>query len=318
MAGITPVKGTHTGYYVAIVLDKRKGVIVDVFPDEDMPIDKFGRRAHIIMDPDSIAKRMNDGCFYETYVHASMDQTEAEVKRMYENGGVDAAYDHLVKYYSCLSIPMRNATDHVCANNPVQKKIHVESVIKEGMHIWMPPGTPKIGIGQVRLLQEHFPLDHGPIQYRTASGELEWTVDDVIIGGMYLILLEKTGNDWAAVGSLKHQHHGVPAKLTQKDRYSQPWREQPNRSLAEAEVRNAMHAVDEQVVADLLEMPNSPDAQKMMARNILEADTPTDLETIIDYSQLRRGFSRALMFVKHILECMGIQFARTKGNGNDR
>ena len=46
-----------------------KGAIVDIWPDEDMPVDITGRnRADLLMEPGSVISRMNPGRIYEHYV----------------------------------------------------------------------------------------------------------------------------------------------------------------------------------------------------------------------------------------------------------
>ena len=290
-------------------LHGNKGVISDILEDEDMPRDRWGRVADVIMDPDSVGKRMNDGCFYEQYSGSSLWQMTEYIREIYPNVGPERCYEILIDYYGCLSGPMVYRTEKTCQTAD-RRREHVESVVKDGIYLYMPPGTPEIGADQVRNLMRKYPLLKGPVVYRGRSGNVVETHDDVIIGNMYIVLLEKTGTDWSAVASLKQQHHGVPAKLTQRDKYSLPWREQPNRSIGEAEGRLMMAYIEQTVVLDMLEIPNSPSAQRFIARNILTAAKPTDIEEIIDRNILRRGMSRALLFVKHILECAGIWFAR--------
>lgn len=292
-------------------LHGNKGIIVDVLEDEDMPTDRWGVVADVIMDPDSVGKRMNDGCFYEHYLTASMDQVSRYIRDLYRMGDVEKAYSELIRYYSCVSSPMRIRTEETCLTAE-RRKEHVEAVVRDGIYLYLPCGTVEIGAQQVRNIRKHFPLLRGPVRYRAATGEFVDTVDDVILGSMYVIILEKTAKDWAASSSLKHQHHGVPAKLTQRDRNSMVWRDQPNRSLGEAEVRLINAMIDRLIVSEMLEIPNSPQAQRHIARALLTAPKPTAIDTIIDRNVVMRGMSRALQFVKHILECMGIWFKRDK------
>ncbi len=46
-----------------------KGIVVDIWEDEDMPVDKDGSVADVIMDPSSIISRMNAGRLYEQYIN---------------------------------------------------------------------------------------------------------------------------------------------------------------------------------------------------------------------------------------------------------
>lgn len=149
----------------------------------------------------------------------------------------------------------------------------------------------------------------GPVTYRGRSGNIVTTVANILIGSMYVVLLEKTGSDWAAVSSAKRQHFGLLAKLTNADKYSLPWREQPTRLLAEAEVRLLTAIVGSDITADLLEIPNSPTASKAIVRALLEANKPTSIKQVLDRKKVPRGGSRSIGFVKHMLECAGFEFS---------
>ena len=288
-----------------------KGVVVEIRPWQDMPVDQFGVVADVIMDPHSVAKRMNDGCFYEQYLGASLDQMDNYLRELYRVSGVNKVHEVAMEYYACISTPMVYRMNKICNSQEAIEK-HVKSIIEDGIVPYLPCGTPEIGPQMVINLRKKFPVRKGPVRYRSLSGEFEYTKQDVIIGSMYIMVLEKTGTDWSAVGSVRHQHHGVPAKLTLKDRTAGPWREQSGRALAEAEIRAANAAVDGLIVSDLAEMPNNPEMQRHIARNILTAPQPTNIESVVDWSKTKRGYSRALLFVKHLLECMGIWFARNK------
>jgi hypothetical protein len=288
-----------------------KGIVVEIRPKADMPTDMFGVVADIIKDPHSVAKRMNDGCFYEQYLGASLDQMDTYLRELYRVAGVKKTHEVAMEYYACISSPMVRRMERLCVTDK-DIEDHVMSIVKDGLCPYLPCGTPELGPPMVINLRNKFPVRKGPVRYRSLSGQMEYTKENVLIGSMYMMVLEKTGTDWSAVGSVRHQHHGVPAKLTQKDRTAGPWKEQSGRSLAEAEIRSANAAVDTMIVSDLAEMPNNPEMQRHIARKILTSPQPMNIDSVVDWSKTKRGYSRALLFVKHLLECMGIWFARNK------
>lgn len=298
-----------------------------------MPVDAWGNRAEVIMDGDSTIKRMNVGRVYEQYINATSREVtyqlqaicgvipaadvqmhrimDERVRALVGTGNRTEALNHLLRYYDVVSPIMSNIVDEalLTAKSPEQFGDELlDKVLKDGIELYVPPNSPNMGHEVIRDLRHHFPIPLSPVTYRGGSGKLVTTKVPVLIGSVYIIELEKTGSDWAAVASARRQHFGVLAKLTNADKHSLPWREQPVRLLGEAEVRLFAATIGPQATADLLELPNSPAAQKMIARNILMADKPTAIDKIVDHNIVPRGLSRAGQFIDHILQCSGIRF----------
>lgn len=273
-----------------------------------MPIDQWGVRADIIMDGDSTIKRMNIGRMYEQYINATSRWVTEWVKEHIAADNYASAYELLRKYYSTASPMMYSELVQKHLTSVEKWRKHVDWVAQHGVSLWVPPDSPNLGDAVIRELRDVLPIPIGPVTYRGRSGKLRTTKADVLIGSMYIILLEKTGEDWAAVASARRQHYGILARLTNRDKYSRPGREQPVRILGEAEVRLLAAYAGPLITADLLEYPNSPGIQKEISRQFLTAEKPTALTTLIDRRKYRRGSSRALLFVKHIVECGGVRY----------
>lgn len=162
--------------------------------------------------------------------------------------------------------------------------------------------------GVVGDLKNYYPARRGPVWYRGQSGRESVTVNDILVADTYVVLLEKTGSDWSGVASAKHQHHGLPAKLSRQDKYSLPSRANPVRIFGEAEVRLTTTTTTGDVVSEMLEMSNSPAAHKNVVRNILMAQHPSNIEDVLDRNEITEGSNRSQVFVAHALECAGIRF----------
>lgn len=104
------------------------------------------------------------------------------------------------------------------------------------------------------------------------------------------------------------QVFGIPAKLTNADKYSAPGRGNPVRLLAEDEVRLFVAAVGSDVTADLLDQSNNPKTHKEIYRNVVKAAQPTNIPCVIDREVHKRGNSRTLVFIRHMMECSGVKF----------
>lgn len=302
-----------------------KGVICDIMKDEDMPVDSQGNRAELIMDGHSTIKRMNIGRMYEQYYNACGRSVSAGIRRMFGFGFHDVlsdkdiklavtdnpdvvkeAYERLLDFYHTVSPPMYQAIREVEDGEYIPD--HVGNVLRDGIYLWVPTNNPKPSPDIVKDLRKKYPPVHGPVTYRGRSGQVVTTTDKILIGSMYILLLDKTGGSWQGVASSKLQHFGIPARLTNLDKYSEPGRMQPVRIMGESEVRLFVATIGPEATADIIDQSNNPRVHKAITSNILQAPTPTNMERIIDRTKYPMGSGRPVVFVRHVLECGGVEF----------
>jgi hypothetical protein len=294
-------------------------------PDEDMPIDSKGNRAELIMDGDSTIKRTNLGRFYEQAYSAFAREvtenirgwfgidvknpTDAEINScLSKTGTITEAFEYLKGFYNTISPLMYEAIINPKAKIDPMK--HVRAVLKDGIFIYLPTNNPKSSIEIAKDLRANYPITKGPVTYRGQSGNMVTTVDPVLIGSMYILLLDKTGTSPAAVSSAKLQHFGTPAKLTNSDKYASPGRPTPTRIWGEAECRGGAAAMGGEAVAEGLDRSNNPIKHKHICRTIYLAQNPMAIENAVDNNIIPRGNSRPVVFVKHMLQCSGVRFER--------
>ena len=266
-------------------------------------------------------------------------QLKQEEIAAYIGGDYDKAFEVLLDFYKTVSPLM-----HEQMTSPSYKgsaEYHVRDVLKKGIYIWTPLNTPKpwvdlaradgtpVTFEELELMEaeeqrtlkiggvigdigRNYPARRGPVWYRGKSGEESITVDDILISDTYMILLEKTGGDWSGVSSARHQHYGLPAKLSKQDKYALPSRANPVRIFGEAEVRLTTTVTTDDVVAEVMEMSNSPGAHKNVCENILRAPKPSNIEKVLDRSKVPLGSNRSQVFVAHALQTAGIEFFYTE------
>lgn len=299
-----------------------KGVICHIAKPEEMPVDEAGNRADIIMDPNATNSRMNPGRLYEQYINAASRDVH---KRLVEGLGLDpkdpqlalkvdgvmqqnrdvfdTAWNYLLGYYQIVSPKMYVwlTTDAYQARHSQ----HLASVIKNGIYLYMPPENDPEGPEMIRQLQKSYAPTYGPVSYVGYSGQRVTTKNPVRIGSVYVILLEKTGDDWTAVSSGKLQHFGVLSQVTNADKFSLPIRVQAIRAWGESEVRIGVSYAGPALMADILDRNNNPSAHRNILENILTADRPTDISQAVDRKKVPLGGSKSLQLVKHIAQVAG-------------
>lgn len=305
--------------YKATDLHGNKGVFCRKVPDADMPFDPItGERADIVMDGFSRIKRMNSGGLYEQYINASAAELTRKIRKWCSednSAGYQKAWDSLLRFYEIVS--PRFYQDLLSPAYRGTPREHVDCVIKDGIYLNIPTDNPAESPTIIAQLQEEFPAPLNPVIYRGESGEMVTTKNPVLIGSLYMILLEKTGNDWMGVSSAKLQHFGIPAKMTQQDRYAMPGRVNPVRNFGESEVRLGVAILPDNVMAKMMEMSNNPVVHKHVCSKIMETDQPSNIKQIWNTDELPMGGNRSTAYVKHILHCDGIELYDEPGNIED-
>ena len=285
-----------------------KGVVCAVWETEDMPVDAEGNRAECIMDGDSTIKRMNIGRLYEQYINATSRHVTNQVRQWMDNPteeNVNAAWNYVLGYYQTVSPRMYDLITG--PDYTEQPRAHLETIVKDGIYLYLPTDNPAYSPDMIEQLRKHYPIHIGPITYRGRSGNVVTTHSNILIGSVYVMLLEKTGGDWSGVSSAKLQHFGIPARLTKHDKYSSPGRLQPVRILGESEVRLLAATIGGESTMELLEMSNSPATHKFVVAEILRAEKPSAINEIVNRKLAPFGGSRSLIYVKHALQCGGME-----------
>lgn len=287
-----------------------KGVVVSVWPSSDMPTDQHGNRADIIIEGESGVKRMNPGQFYEHTINSWTDQTERKIKELVSKGKEKEAWEYFFSYCTVASPMFGKAIEESITLGKTTPGKVIQNVVEHGMRLWLPIDSSTIGPEQILSLNKYFPLEMGPVTYRAPSGKMVKTKDPVIIGSKYFMLLEKRGDKWAAVSSPRLQHFGLPAAITDADKYSSPVREKATRIFGEDEVRILLAVLGGYNTADLLDISTSPSSARAVYSSLLDAPEPSNVDCLVDREKNPVGLGRPTMLVKSILRCSGTEYIR--------
>jgi len=299
-----------------------KGVICKIKPAHEMPVDADGRRAHIVMDPNSTVSRMNIGRLYEQYQNAARDKVRRDLQAMlgiehkdpraihkvteikYSDPELfNRAWDYLMGFYKIISPIQHNW--HATGEYKDPPEVHLGKCIGDDIYVFLPPENEPESEQIVHDLQKYYPPTYGPVWYVGNSGRRILTKEKVMIGSMYVMLLEKTGDDWTAVASGKTQHFGVLSQMTNATKYLQPTRNSPIRSDGEAENRIFVSYCGWELAAERHDRNNNPATHRQVVYSVLTADKPTDIQCAVDRVKVPRGQNRPLMMVKHLLQTGG-------------
>lgn len=259
----------------------------------------------------AINSRTNYGSFNEHYINATTIYIEKLLNGLIDDNKLDDALALLKDYYQTVSPQMYDALLQFYPTEKEQKE-HLLEVVKEDkmLRIWMPHDSSTVGAVGIKALMDKYPLPTSPVTYIDDYGNTVKTIRNVLVGSMYMVILEKIGDDWGASSIPKRQHHGIPGKLTDADKASLPWREQGFKTLGESEFRLLLGTLDPVFAASLIQFANSPAMCVEAAENILLADKPTAIEMAIDYRKYASKPGRSVQYLRHMLEGSGIEIVR--------
>jgi DNA-directed RNA polymerase beta subunit len=299
-----------------------KGVICHIAEPHEMPVDEAGNRADIVIDPNARISRMNLGGLYEPYINAASRDLAKEIKSKLfgiqvvpigwqlknpDQNMVAHCWSRLMRY---LQIVTPHTYQHFLQFDNKTIVSYLESIIKNGMiYLYYPPDNQAVGMDMIEQIQKEFAPTYGPVTYTGYSGKKCTTVSNVRIGSMYIMLLEKTGDDWTAVSSGKWQNFGVLAQINNRDKYTKPTRDQAIRAWGETEIRIATAYAGPIVASEILDRNNNMLSHKQMLTSILEAKHPTNIGIAVDRSVNPLGNARPLQLVKHYAMCGGWEFS---------
>lgn len=304
-----------------------KGVISKKTPKADMPIDEDGNQADVVMDGDATIRRTNNGRMYEHGITAfardlnkelramiNVDRNHPnleDVKRKLSNPDtVEVLFARLLSFYDIVTSTMKEDIAEVCLKYPDFKREHLIKVLMSGIYLSFQTDNTRDLIEMIKTLRANFPVTYGPVTFRTARGIMEKTVDNVLIGKLYMILLDKIGAYPAAVSSAKTQHFGIPAKVTNLDKYATPNRNQPTRIWGETEVRLGSTYASPYFIAETLDRSNNPTKHRHICRNIILSENPMDIPNVVDSNVVSDNGGRIAAYARHMISCGGARFVR--------
>lgn len=314
-----------------------KGVAVAIWPDECMPVDKFGNRADVIFYGGSTISRMTVAQLHEQTIGATGRDVIKRLRRAYgfgdfeqlqyndifntiTNNGEGLAreqYEYLLGWYKIISTD----TDYPRALHYLTSKgrwiEHLAHVIEDGndpygTYIHIPPQSC-VRMDEVitAIKDSKYMPEMSTVKFRWPDDtEYTETVSPILIGPTYFLPLEKTATDWSGVSSSKVGHFGTTARLTQSDKYSKPGRETGTRTSGESEKRNLAKSMGGENLAHIADMNNNPVVHRVVCRTIITADQPTNIEEVVNREEYPLGGHRPLSFVKHMHLCSGKGFSR--------
>lgn len=309
----------------------RKGVCCAILPPDQMPVDKNGVRADIIVDPLSCINRMIMGSPIESGINAVTDVVMRNIK---EALGINLSSPHLkndIKIMSEMNDPRfekawKQAVDYYKEIAPLSmypkaltatqkdKAVVLTYAVKKTLGLYLPPENAVSFARTLNNLEKIYQPTYEKLSYLDRHGRMVTTKDPMSISDNYMMLLEKIGDDRSAVSSVKFQVFGVPAMISKNDRYTSPTRLQATTIHGESEARPFNAMTRPSIQPEILDRNNNPKTAELCYQAVLRAENPSKIEKLVDRSKHPFGFTMPIQILNHFTLCSGYQFVYRNDN----
>lgn len=294
-----------------------KGVICKILPDEMMPIDKHGNRVEIITDSAATISRMNLGRAYEAYLGSvSRDNRQHLTTHLSAKHGpsflhkvtpedLKYFYDYMHGLYTLINPDM---VEFIEGLDQEELQAHLVEVITKNLFIYYPTDNDYNIIDVIDSIENSIykPLND-KVTYVDELGRTVETVENIRVGQLYFMLLEKIGNSYSAVSSSKVNNFGFPIKGTNYDKFKYPHSLTPTKVMGETEVRIEASLASPEMVADMFDINLNPISHKFLIKHILESENAFDPNFNIDRSIVEYGNTKSLAIEQHMFNANGIE-----------
>jgi hypothetical protein len=293
--------------------DGEKGTISRILPDADMPVDDFGMRADLVVDPNAHFARMTMGPLYEPAINRTSEFVRRQMKAAADP---QVAESLLLDYYNDIN-PNYAALVRRVKAAPHAMAAHVQDCIHTGIRQHIPPGLDTIGMPLIHKLKQKWNVPISPVTFtqRDADGNAAGTFRTkmpVCIGSKYVYLLCKVPEE-SSPGVAHINQYNTPMKAPPADRYKYPIKRGPIR-FGEDELRLiSMDLEDPREHMRLMCLQGaSPKGLTMLIEALLTAEFPTRIPRIaISNAELLHSNSVVQVFT-HMMSTMGLG-SSTKG-----
>lgn len=278
-----------------------------------MPVDDYGFRADIVIDPASVFARMNIGQIYEQAINRTSEFVRRKLATVFQTSP-SQALDMLLDYYNDINPNYANLVRETFSTEQ-ESMAHVKDIIKNGIFLHVPPGLNTIGMDLIRKLKTKYEIPLSPVTFvqRDDAGNVIGTFrtkNNVCIGSKYIYLLCKIP-DPSSPGVAHVNQYNTPMKSPPSDRLSHPIRRSPIR-LGEDEGRISLMDLEhpEEHVRLMCLQANSQKGVDATIKEILSNPHPTRISRIpISNQDLLNSNTIVLMF-RHMMATVGLGSSR--------
>lgn len=285
-------------------LHGHKGIIVEVRPDEEMPVDENGTRADVIIDPLGIPARMNMGNPLEGYLTHNVIVNQRRVNEMIDS---DASMEEIDEYVAGYLDLWDNGQMEIYLNASTEGRLEYA----RNLRIILTVENRKIPYLIAKDIMES--------KYATTvnkfwihdNGERKLVKSPIAMQTNYMLLLYKTGDNWLAANATYINKLGIPVAASKNKKKMLPYNFTPLKlSISEGRMYPAF--AGREAMAELRDRSTNYESQQAIIRSILEADEPMKIKRHIDRDKHPFGGDNVLTALKALTNSFGEKIIHVK------
>lgn len=277
-----------------------------------MPYTEDGVRADMIMDPTSLASRMNIGRSYEIYFNTAIRKAREMIRDVLRKDANDvkSAWKLVVDFLKIIGTEQYNTYKN--ATEEEKKEILKEIMEKEFFILYRISSEKKPHVIVQELEKSKFKPTKEPVYIPKEDGSVVRTKASMLIGPLYTILLNKTPDEGIiTVASGRTNHYGLPTG-SGSQKYAYPYRGYSVKFFSETEARHYIANGSLRLAEEIKDRANSIDTHRLMYKNILMSDTPGFSLTLVDRNEHKFGSDMSLKILHSILNVAGLEIVYRK------
>lgn len=257
-----------------------KGVIGTISPKEDMPKNKYGENADLVLSPQGVFGRLNIGQWSEQELTFLADNVVRDLKIHQIPAAI--GMPKILEFANDVNPQQATGMNQYwLACNPQEKELFYMDIMANGLKIHQPPFWDNVGFTELRRLYQKYKYPRYKMTYKG-----EPIIRRLIMGKKYIMLLKQTPESKYSARSLGMQSSlGHPSKSIKFKKHNLPYSNTPIR-IGEMELMNLCMMNDPKAVADFLSIyANSQQNREGFVREILTTNNPFNIQYRCESSQ---------------------------------
>ena len=282
-----------------------KGVACRIRPEDEMPIDEFGNRAHAVIHGTSNVSRLIAAPLYQQHMNAASRDVSKDIRKLMDRGEFKEAWSFLMGYYEVVSEEAMFKEAEVVYYTDAKRREHLQEIYDDGIRIIGPTNDYNLGPEMVQKINAYRRPDKSKVLLTNYEGVQKPSYFKCLIGECTMVLLEKSEHKPMGESTARLQNNGLPAASTVITRDSRPVKRNALRT-GEAEVRsNAATQDSATLMTEIMELATCPEVTTSAVEKLIAAEDPMNIPYLVDRRILPTGRSRSISFFNHLYACNG-------------
>ena len=291
-----------------------KGIVATVIPDDQMPIDANGLRAELLIDPKTTPSRMNLGSKYEGYMMSVVQIAGRTIKEMIDSKPqrtlqekAEHCQDVFQYIVDLVKIIRPEDYDKYMSLNKRAIVKTIISIYNTGFHATYSIDDDKTAKEVcLDLMASKYALKEDYVMIPTGDGKMVKSYGKAYVETQYIFLPNKDATSWLSVASAYLNVKSVPVAPSRQQRDKLPWNATPVKIVSETEGRFIPYYCGPSAIAELRDRALNNDTLLEIYKNILEADNPTSVDSLVDREKIPLGNENVLKLTESLFSTMGI------------